>query len=161
MVDGTIVVGEHEITKDHNKIQEISLLEGDRVTTSQEVLDAISEADLIVFGPGSLYTSIIPNLLIPQVNEAILASKAEKLYVCNVMTEPGETDQFMVSDHVLTLEKYLQPGVIDIILANDDYTVDEDVIKGYQKTGAELVKVDLDRVAKLNKELITSRFISK
>lgn len=159
MSDGSIVVGEQEIRADRSTIEEITLLEKDRVSTTEEVLEAIEEANLIVFGPGSLYTSIIPNLLIPQVKEAILASKAEKLYVCNVMTEPGETDGMMVSDHIQTLEKYLAPGVIDAILANDDYQVADDVMAIYEKTGAELVKVDLDQVARLGKELITSRFI--
>ena len=159
MCDGSVVIGESEITKDPNRIEEITLLEKDRITTYDEVLEAIAGADLIVFGPGSLYTSIIPNVLIPQVREAILASKAEKVYVCNVMTEPGETDHFTVSDHVLTLEKYLAPGVIDTIFANDGYDVAEEVMASYRKTGAELVRIDLDQLAKLGKELITSRFI--
>lgn len=158
MSDGEIIKGESEITKALKKIDKI-FLENTNVETSQEVLDAIEEADLIVFGPGSLYTSIIPNLLIPQVRKAILESKAEKLYICNVMTEPGETDHFMVSDHVITLEKYLGEGVIDTILANDKCDVPEDILQRYEKHGAELVQADIDQIATMNKELISSGFI--
>lgn len=158
MMDGSVVEGESEITKAKKKIKNISLKQSN-VETNQEVLDAIEHADLIVLGPGSLYTSIIPNLLINQVSQAIRDSKAERLYVCNVMTEPGETDGYTVSDHVKAIERYLGEGVIDIIMANDDYNVPEPILNEYIRHGASLVTVDLDQIATLNRELITSRFL--
>lgn len=158
MEDGTRVVGESNITSAKKKIKRISTMQDD-VTATTDVLEAIEEADFIVFGPGSLYTSIIPNLLIPSVKEKILESKAKKCYICNVMTETGETDYFKVSDHVIELEKYLGSGVIDIVLANDDFDVEPEILQSYQKHGADLVEVDLDKIAQLNKELVTSHFI--
>jgi uncharacterized cofD-like protein len=158
MEDGSVVKGESNITKAHKKIVDIKL-ENPNVKPTEEALEAIREAELIVFGPGSLYTSIIPNLLIPEIKDAILASNARKMFICNVMTEPGETDNYKVSQHVTELEKYLGRGTIDCVLANDDFNVSEEILNHYRKYGAALVEVDLDQLAKLHKEIVTSKFV--
>lgn len=158
MDDNSVVTGESNITAAKKNITKIFIKEDDVVVTP-EVLEAINNADMIIFGPGSLYTSIIPNLLVPQVSEAIIKSEAKKVYICNVMTEPGETDHFTVSQHVKVLEKYLGKKIIDVILANDDFDIDEEVLDTYRKGDAELVKIDYDEIIKMKKELITSKFI--
>lgn len=86
---------------------------------SDAVLGAIADADLIVMGPGSLYTSIIPNLLVDGVTDAIMDSRAKKLYVCNIMTQPGETDGYTVSDHLHAIESHSRQGIADCVLVND------------------------------------------
>jgi len=82
------------------------------------VIEAIGEADVIVLGPGSLFTSIIPNLLVDGVCDAIKKSKALKIYVCNVMTQPGETDGYSVSDHIKALERHSFEGIVDYCIFN-------------------------------------------
>jgi len=88
------------------------------VEATPEALRAIREADLIVLGPGSLYTSIIPNLLIRDITEAIASSRAIKVYVCNVMTQPGETDGYSASSHIKALIEHSHPAVIDYCIVN-------------------------------------------
>lgn len=158
MEDQQIIYGESNITKAKKKIKRIFLDEKDIIVTP-EVLDAIKDADMLVLGPGSLYTSVIPNILVPRVKEAIIASKAKKIYICNIMTEPGETDCFTVSQHVNVLEEYLGENVIDAIIANDDHNIDYNILNLYTEKGAEVVKIDYDEILKMNKELITDKFI--
>jgi uncharacterized cofD-like protein len=158
MEDGTIIYGESHITAAKKKIKQI-FLEEDDIEVTKEVLKAIEKADMIVFGPGSLYTSIIPNLLVPGVKDALNTSKAKKVYICNVMTEPGETDNYPVSKHVRVLESYLGQGLIDSIIANDDKNINQAVLNKYKAIDAELVAIDYDEIIKLNKEFITDKFI--
>ena len=116
MTDGTVIEGESEITEAHKKIERISYKKEPKV--DKEVFDAIKEADLIVFGIGSLYTSIIPNILSKKVRDAILESKAKKLYICNAMTQSGETDNYTVSDCVKTLNKYMKDDFLDAVIVS-------------------------------------------
>ena len=110
-----------------------------------EVIEAIQEADGIIIGPGSLYTNVIPNLLVNGVSRAIKESKAIKLYVCNIMTEPGLTDNYSVSDHINTIIDHCGEGVIDFCLYDTGEVVPE-YIKKYNLDGAELVEQDLSKV---------------
>lgn len=158
MEDNSIIYGESHITAAKKRIKKIFLKE-ENIDVTEEVLKEIDNADMIVLGPGSLYTSIIPNLLVPGVKEAINKSKAKKVYICNVMTEPGETDNFTVSKHVLVLEDYLGKNTIDIIIANDDKNINQEVLNKYKAKDSELVTIDYDEIIKLNKELITDKFI--
>lgn len=158
MEDNSIIYGESHITAAKKRIKKIFLKE-ENIEVTEEVLKEIDNADMIVLGPGSLYTSIIPNLLVPGVKEAINKSKAKKVYICNVMTEPGETDNFTVSKHVLVLEDYLGKNTIDIIIANDDKNINQEVLNKYKAKDSELVTIDYDEIIKLNKELITDKFI--
>lgn len=115
--DGTVTEGEQKIPRANKPIQSVALRpEGSEATP--EALRAIREADLIVLGPGSLYTSIIPNLLIKDITSAISASRAIKVYVCNVMTQPGETDGYTASNHIKALIEHSHPALIDYCIVN-------------------------------------------
>lgn len=116
--NGTVIEGEHNITlrKEKSKINKVYYKEA--AIATKEALKAIKTADLIVFSMGSLFTSIIPNLLIDSIVKEIDNSKAKLVYVCNMMTQPGETDDFNVSDHIKKLNEYLGKRKIDIVLAN-------------------------------------------
>jgi uncharacterized cofD-like protein len=114
------VSGESKIPESGGKIERV-FLHPDRVRAYPEALRAILNADLIVIGPGSLYTSILPNLLIPGIVEAIRASGAYRVYICNVATQAGETDGYTVADHVRALEAHVGSGVFRTVIANNHY----------------------------------------
>lgn len=125
LFDGSVIEGEHNITCRKNKSKIRKLYYKESVIPTKEALVAIKEADLIVMSMGSLFTSIVPNLLIPEVVKEINNSKAKIMYVCNMMTQPGETDNYTVSDHVIELNKYLGNRKVDIVLANTGEINDE------------------------------------
>ena len=129
MEDGTIIEGEHHITEEKGKIKKVYYKE--KAIATKEALDAIKNADLILFSMGSLFTSIIPNLLIDSIVKEIENSKAKIMYVCNMMTQPGETDDFTVTDHVRILNQYLGKRSIDLVLANTG-KIDEEMAKFYE-----------------------------
>ncbi len=112
MDDGTIVRGESNIPNINNRIQEVFYTE--EVTAMPSAVEAILEADVIIFGIGSIYTSILPNLIIPKIKEALNNSKARKIYFCNAMTQPGETDGYTMEDHVDAIIKH--GAQIDVVL---------------------------------------------
>lgn len=112
------IEGESQITAAGGRIENIALVPPD-VSAYDESVRAILEADIVVIGPGSLYTSILPNLLVENIREALRATSAYKIYLCNVATQPGETDDFTVAEHVMTLEHYIGRGVFQAVLAND------------------------------------------
>ena len=117
MKDGSIVEGEHNITLSKQKIEKVYYKEKPEV--NKDALKAIKEADLILFSMGSLFTSIIPNLLIKDIVDEIDNSSAKIAYVCNMMTQPGETDNFKVSDHINMLNRYLCKRKVNVVLANN------------------------------------------
>jgi uncharacterized cofD-like protein len=114
------VSGESAIPKHDGQIARV-YLEPEHAPAYPEVVRAILEADLIIAGPGSLYTSVMPNLLVPDIQNALRASKAVKLYVCNIATQTGETDHFSVEDHIQALEQHIGAGIFTHILANNNY----------------------------------------
>lgn len=116
------VTGESEITH-HGKPIERVYLEPEHAPAYPGVVRAILEADLIIAGPGSLYTSVLPNLLVEDVQHALQASKALKVYVCNVATQPGETDDFSVEDHFDALTQHVGPGIFTHVIANNNWHV--------------------------------------
>ena len=116
MYDGWIVYGEHNITEDVRKIKKVWYKDDTEVC--KEALKTIKNADLIVLSMGSLYTSIIPNLICNEIKDAIDKSNAEVMYVCNIVTQPGETDNFKVSDHVNALNEYLGDKKVSVVVAN-------------------------------------------
>ena len=116
MYDGGIVYGEHNITEDVRKIKKVWYKDDTEVC--KEALKAIKNADLIVLSMGSLYTSIIPNLICNEIKDAIDKSNAEVMYVCNIVTQPGETDNFKISDHVNALNEYLGDKKVSVVVAN-------------------------------------------
>lgn len=116
MQDGTIVEGEHHITQCNKVIEKVFYKQSPKATP--KVIEAIKEADLILLSMGSLFTSIIPNLLCDEVIHAIDQSKAKIMYVCNMMTQPGETDDYNVSQHIKILNQYLGSHKVDVVIAN-------------------------------------------
>jgi uncharacterized cofD-like protein len=116
------IEGESNIPSPEWKIEKVALQPQDAIAY-REVFRAIWEADLVIIGPGSLYTSIIPNLLVKGVVEALRQSPALKVYVCNIATQPGETDGYTVSDHVDAIERHAGHGVTDVVLANNHYPI--------------------------------------
>ena len=127
---------------------------------SEAVIEKIGEADLIIFSSGSLYTSILPHLLAPAVRKALENAKAPILYVCNIVTQPGETDGYSVSDHLKTLNRYLQRRTVDIVLANNAVP-DPETAERYLKTeGKEPVSIDRSVLKWMNVRLIEDNLLS-
>jgi uncharacterized cofD-like protein len=129
MEDGSIVEGEHHITVSHKKIKRVFYKE--EPVPTREAVRAIEDADLILLSMGSLFTSIIPNLICDEIVNAIDRSKGKVMYVCNMVTQPGETEGFRVSDHVQLINQYLGERKIDVVIANDG-EIDEDMAKRYE-----------------------------
>lgn len=145
MEDGTIVTGESKIPEARGKIKRI-FLEPEEVEPLPEACEAIREADAILIGPGSLYTSIIPNLLVPKLTEAVLSNKnAIKIFVCNVMTQPGETDNYTVSDHLQAIYDHVGHHLFDYVIVYDG-EIPTQVQDFYAEQGAKPVEVDWDVV---------------
>ena len=119
MSDGAIVEGEHNITIDKRQIKRVFYKE--EPTPTKEAIKAIKDADLIILSMGSLFTSIIPNLICDEIVDALFESKAKIMYTCNIVTQPGETDGFSVTDHVNMLNKYLKKRKVDVVIANNGY----------------------------------------
>lgn len=126
--NGKKVFGEEQITKCASKIEKV-IYDKD-IEVNPKVIKAIKEADLIVFSSGSLLTSIVPHLISKKVVNEINKAKAEKVYICNLFTQPGETDDFTVKDHIDYLENYLGRESIDIVIANDE-VIESDLAKRY------------------------------
>ena len=120
----------------------------------REAVEAIREAEMVVLAPGSLYTSIIPNLLVDGIVEAIRESRALKIYVCNVMTQEGETEGYTASDHIRALFNHSCPGLFDLCLVNDA-PIPPSVMRGYTREGAEPILCDRDACEALGVEVIT------
>lgn len=128
MEDGSIVNGEHYITESPLKIKKVYYEKEPEIC--DEVFDSIDESDLIILSMGSLYTSIIPNLLSKKIIEKLDKTSAKIIYVCNMVTQPGETDDFKVSDHLKVLNSYLGTHKIDIVVANTG-SIDKEVAEKY------------------------------
>ena len=121
MDDEAVVAGESSITESHKSIRNMYLEPRD-AQAYPEAIRAILEADLIILGPGSLFTSVLPNLLVDGIQKAVRSSKAMKMYVCNVATEKGETDGFSVADHVASLERNAGPGLYNYVVVNNNFS---------------------------------------
>lgn len=145
MEDGTIVSGESQIPNAGKKIKRV-FIDQEGVQPLEESIRALQEADAILMGPGSLYTSILPNLLVPGIAETIIESNALKIFVCNVMTQPGETDHYSVFDHLNTIRKHAGHPIFDYVIVNNG-EIPQDVREAYAKQGADIVRLDLDKVA--------------
>ena len=156
MEDGSIVRGEHFITESPLKIKDVYY--EDDVHVNPSVLSAIDEADLIILSMGSLYTSIIPDLLSKDIRHAIDKSRARIMYVCNMMTQPGETDEFSVSDHFRVLNKYLGKKKISYVIANDGKIPDEMLYKYANEEQKDEVLLDKDNLDDV--ELITGNYVT-
>ena len=145
--DGTVITGESAIGQIPRRIRRLRL-EPDDVSPVPQAIEAIKDADIIILGPGSLFTSVIPNLLVRETAEAIRASSAIKVYVCNAMTEYGETVGFTASDHVRAIIDHAGPDLIDYVLINTR-EIPEALLERYRKEGAEPVQPDTDKIREL------------
>jgi uncharacterized cofD-like protein len=155
--DGTTVVGQSRVNHVSGIKRAFLVPEAPRALPG--VVEAIQEADVIIIGPGSLFTSIIPNLLVPQITEAIKKANVPKIYVCNVMTQPHETAGFKASDHVRALIRHIGSNVITHVLVNDG-RVNESALERYRQVGAEYVEPDEDAIAMLGVRPLAFNFIN-
>ena len=158
MEDGTVVCGESHIPEAHKRIHRVKLYP-EHAEAVQSSLDAIRNAEAIVLGPGSLYTSVIPNLLVEGIGDAICRSKAVKIYICNVMTQPGETDGYTASMHVKAIMDHAGRNAVDYVIVNST-PVPEDLKQKYVETGAYPVVVDDDALNQLGVGIIKADLIT-
>ena len=157
--DGQRVEGETRIVKRNSRIRRIALVPR-RVRPLPEALEAIAAADLILMGPGSLYTSILPNLLIPEIAAALAASRAKRVYIANLMTQPGETTGYTVADHVRAIQEHTPRRVLDWVVANRR-SVSPEVAKRYRKEGAEPAVVDVGELQKLGLRVVLDNLLEE
>lgn len=150
--DGTIIEGEANVTEAGKKIKQVFYKQEPNVLP--EVIDAIKEADLVIISMGSLYTSIMPHLICKEVVQAVRHTKGKVMYLCNAMTQPGETDTFTVSDHLEALEKYLGKHTIEVVVASNT-KINPDVLHKYQTTEEkDPVVIDYEQIDDMGIELI-------
>ena len=159
MEDGTVVQGESNIPEVHKQIHRVRLFP-EEVQPVQSALDALANADAIILGPGSLYTSIMPNLLVDKVAETIRKSKAIKIYICNVMTQPGETDGYTASMHAKAIIDHGGKGIIDYMLVNDA-PISADMQDFYAAKGAYPVEVDEEAINALGVGFVKADIINE
>ena len=150
--DGKIIEGEENITKANKEYNRIFYKENPHVFP--EVFEKIKEANLIIISMGSLYTSVMPHLICSDVVETINSSSAKVMYICNAMTQPGETDNFTVNDHVQTLEKYLGKDTIDAVIATNTEVSKELLDKYATEEQKDPVRIDYENIIKENYELL-------
>lgn len=150
--NGNEIEGEEQITKSNSVIQYICYKKEPEVL--EEVIVSIEKADLIIFSMGSLYTSILPNIICRDVCNALNRAKAPIMYLCNAVTQPGETDHFTVGDHVEMLNRYLDKRHIDVVIASNSI-IDSNIVKKYEKEeNKDPVAIDYARLDNLGIELI-------
>ena len=159
MSDGTIVSGESKIPEARKRIKKM-LMKPTNASASKGAVDAILKSDVLIFGPGSLYTSVSPNLLVEEIREAILKSDAVKIYVCNVMTQPGETDGYGAFEHVRALIDHMGHQFLDYVIVNDQKITTEQ-LKQYYAEGSMPVTPDVEKIRKLGITVVPASLISK
>jgi uncharacterized cofD-like protein len=150
--DGSITEGEHKITEAHKTINKV-YLKPLKPQPAPEAIRAIEKAELIVMGPGSLYTSIIPNILIKEITDAIVVSRAVKVYVCNIMTQPGETDGYSASAHLKNLIEHSHPRMIDYVIVNTG-KIPAHILKRYEEENAYPVVNDRKNIENMGYRVI-------
>lgn len=163
MSDGKEIEGESEIAaygeSRKAKILHMSMIPAAPIAVG-DALEAIRHADLITLGPGSLYTSVLPDLLVPEILQAIKESNAPCLYICNIMTQPGETEGYTVSDHVKALIEHVGKNVIDYVLVNNARPSRE-ILKKYEEAGEFPVKIDAKQVEETGVIMIKSNLLGE
>ena len=158
MQDGTVIEGEHNITEYKSKIKRVYYKE--EPVASKEAVNAIEKADLIILSMGSLFTSIIPNLICDDILRAMAKSQGKIMYVCNMVTQPGETDDFTVSDHVKLLNQYLGERKVDVVIANNG-KIDEEMAKRYESLEQkDAVILDVEETSVLVERLIADDYVA-
>ncbi|EPY08159.1 hypothetical protein PAALTS15_06078 [Paenibacillus alvei TS-15] len=157
MEDGSIVSGESSIPQAGQRIKRV-FLEPEQVEALPEAVEALRQADAILIGPGSLYTSIIPTLLVPKLAQAVLESNAVKIFVCNVMTQPGETDNYSVSDHLEAVQLHVGTQLFDYVIVNNG-EIPPQVQDKYAEQGAKAVHLDMEEVTKRGYQVIADSLV--
>ncbi len=157
LVDGEKIIGESKISKSKSAIKTVEI-EPKNAKVSQSVIDAISTADCIILGPGSLYTSVIVNLLFDGVIPALKKSKAVKLYIANIMTQVGETSNFTLSNHVNAIIQHTYPEILDAVFVNNG-KLPKHIVERYAKLNSIPVKIDKLEYKKI--KIIKKNFVSK
>ena len=157
--DGSIVQGESHIPEAKKQIKRL-YTEPANCKALPEAIDAIANADLIILGPGSLYTSVIPNLLVDGIVDAIMTSTAKKIYVCNIMTQPGETDNYSVASHVNAIITHAKGNkIIDAVLVNN--SLPDNISEGYAKSGSIPVRLDMENLAPTGITVVSQKLIQE
>ncbi len=159
LANGKRVRGETKISRSRSPIRKLELIPR-RVKPLTKAIEALQEADLILMGPGSLFTSVIPNLLIPEIARAISRSKAPRVYVANLMTQPGETTNFALSEHLRAIDEHVGKHVIDYVVANRK-AISPEVASRYHAEGAEQVEVDQDKISRMKVKLILDNLLEE
>ncbi|MBP2655255.1 MAG: gluconeosis factor [Firmicutes bacterium] len=159
MNDGSLVEGESSIPQTGKPIKRVFIRPED-VSPVSSALEAIREADACILGPGSLYTSVLPNLLVPGMADALRQTQAVKIYICNVMTQPGETDGYTASQHVKTIFDHVGSGIIDYVLVNTQ-DVAPQLREVYSQQGAFPVVADIEAVEALGVKAVKANVISE
>ncbi|MBM6861014.1 YvcK family protein [Clostridium saudiense] len=155
-IDGESRIPDEAIAR-KSKIKEL-MINPKNAKPLVEALKAIEEADAIIMGPGSLYTSIIPNLLVTDIADTICKSDAIKIYISNIMTQPGETDNFSASDHLKTLINYGGKKCVQYVIANNG-VIPEDIESRYLKEGSKLVELDREKIKTLGVEIVEDNLV--
>ena len=156
--DGTIISGESKIPFSGKRIKRV-FLTPDTIQPLPETIQAIRNADLIIIGPGSLYTSILPNLLVPQIGQEVCEAKAKKVYICNIMTQAGETHDFTASDHVNAIYDHMGKPFMNTILVNRE-EIPDDIQARYIKEEAKPVHFDVNSLYELGLDVIFGVIVS-
>lgn len=159
MEDGTVISGESKIPLTKKKIDRV-FLSPEPIKPFSQAVQAINDADLIVIGPGSLYTSIMPNLIVPSVQESLEMTKAKIVYVCNLMTQAGETTGYKASDHIEAINRHIGQGIVKSIVVHNE-PIQKTVREKYAEENAEPVIYDTDRLLSLGLEIIEGDIINK
>jgi len=157
--NGAEICGETAIASSGSKIRRIYLDPAD-AAPNKLALAAIQDADLVVVGPGSVFTSVIPNLLVPGMVESLRESPAPKVYVCNVMTQPGESEGFSASEHVTAILNSVESKIFDFVMINDGIP-SEDLLARYRESGQHLVDADSDRIRAIGYRVLQGNFMSQ
>ncbi|MDA8212293.1 MAG: YvcK family protein [Clostridia bacterium] len=155
--DGKVVVGESAISACGQAIKRVAL-EPEDCKPLPEALQAIKEADLVVLGPGSLYTSVLPNLLISEIAAELKAAKGAKVYVCNIMTQPGETEGYGAADHVQAILDHVGPGVVEHVIVNIE-EVPKRLVKKYLERGARPVRSERKKLEKMGLQVVPEKLV--
>ena len=158
--DDTEIIGESCVSQADRPIVRLTI-EPEDVQPLEEALEAIASAEAIILGPGSLFTSIIPNLLVDGIVEAILKSKAMKFYVCNVMTQAGETDNFTAEDHLFSLLEHGRKGIVDYIIVNNHEAIDREILQRYAEEGAIPVTYHKDKLEQLQVKVVEANLLNE
>ncbi|MGI6485140.1 MAG: gluconeogenesis factor YvcK family protein [Tepidanaerobacteraceae bacterium] len=156
--DGTVICGESRIPQQSQKISRVRLVPSNAKPLNEAVV-AVKEADAVVLGPGSLYTSIIPNLLVKDLTEAILESDAKKIYVVNIMTQPGETTGYSASDHVKSIVEHSDDRIIEHVVVNVE-NIPSKLLLRYHEEGSICVSCDENAIRKMGYRVVTAELIN-